>query len=63
MKNMKTVSFSSLLVILLVCEHSVAFDNEELEIFDLVDLIDKNFYTAMGISQVRIRGKNIYNSE
>lgn len=30
------------------------WDNEELEIFDLVEEINKNFYEFMGISQVRI---------
>lgn len=49
---MKILLFSLLLVILQSCGPTAAFDQEELEIFDLVELIDKNFYTVMGINQV-----------
>lgn len=31
------------------------WDNEDYEIFDLVELINQNFYTLMGITQVRNR--------
>lgn len=32
-----------------------AWDNEDYEIFDLVELINQNFYTLLGITQVRNR--------
>lgn len=32
---------------------SYAWDNDDLEIFDLVEEIDKNFYEVLGIQQVK----------
>lgn len=44
----------SVLLLLAGSFHSTfAWDNDELEIFDLVELINLNFYKLMGINQVR----------
>lgn len=32
---------------------TAAWDTEELEIFDLVEEINENFYTVLGVQQVR----------
>lgn len=42
----------TLLVALSICVAPArAWDNDDLEIFDLVELVNQNFYTLMGISQ------------
>lgn len=43
------------LLLLSVLAPATAWDNDDLEIFDLVELINKNFYEQMGLKQVRIR--------
>lgn len=40
------------LVFLSLAGSSVAWDTEEMEIFDLVEEINENFYTALGVQQV-----------
>lgn len=43
------------IIILLICGLSIsslAWDTEELEIFDLVEAINTNFYNFMSLSQV-----------
>lgn len=43
------------LLLLSVLAPATAWDNDDLEIFDLVELINKNFYEQMGLKPVRIR--------
>ena len=50
---MKIVFFSIFLLFANSFQPATAWDNDDLEIFDLVELINQNFYTLMGISQVR----------
>lgn len=40
------------IVMVISCTMVHGWDTEELEIFDLVEEINKNFYEFMGISQV-----------
>ena len=47
----------SLLLLCMSFGSVAAWDNDDLEIFDLVELINQNFYKFMGIQQVR-RGKH-----
>lgn len=52
---MKLVILSILVVLVSLCQPSVAYDQEDYEIFDLVELIGlkKNFYTdVLGIKEV-----------
>lgn len=52
--NTKMKLFVVLLVALTISSTEVyGWDTEELEIFDLVEEINKNFYNFMGIAQVR----------
>lgn len=57
---MKLVIWS--LLFLTVCNPraALAWDNDDLEIFDLVELIDQNFYKMMGINEVRNWYVDIY---
>lgn len=48
---MKIFYFTFLLVSLVFIESSHAWDNDDLEIFDLVELVNQNFYTMLGINQ------------
>ena len=41
-------------VILSQITSSRCWDNEELELFDLVEEVNQNFYEVMGVDQVRI---------
>ena len=43
-----------LILICTLCMSVRAWDTDELEIFDLVEEINKNFYDFMGITQVSI---------
>lgn len=47
----KVIYFIIVILFVLISE-SCAWDNEELEIFDVVEEVNKNFYELMGISQV-----------
>ena len=38
---------------------SQAWDQEELEMFDLVEEVNENFYTVLGVPQVREYGYNV----
>lgn len=48
---MKLATFAYV-VLVVSCTTVHGWDTEELEIFDLVEEINKNFYEFMGISQV-----------
>lgn len=50
---MKLVIASTIVLLLSCFSPATAWDNDDLEIFDLVELVNKNFYELMGISQVR----------
>ena len=53
---MKLPTFKNLLelsVICLIISPNSAWDNGELEMFDLVEEVNENFYTVMGVDQVR----------
>jgi hypothetical protein len=50
---MKLVIASTIFLVLSCSSPASAWDNDDLEIFDLVELVNKNFYELMGISQVR----------
>jgi DnaJ family protein C protein 1 len=41
-----------LLVVFLLLEAVHCWDNEELEIFDLVEEVNTNFYTLLGVPEV-----------
>lgn len=43
------------LMLLSVLAPATAWDNDDLEIFDLVELINKNFYEELGLKQVSFR--------
>lgn len=49
---MKLVFLSVFLLLASSFPSSSAWDNEDLEVFDLVELINQNFYELMGIKQV-----------
>lgn len=36
-----------------ICKLSSAWDNEELEVFDVVEEVNQNFYELLGVEQVR----------
>ena len=44
----------SVLVFFNLCDISSAWDTDELEVFDVVEEVNQNFYELMGISQVNI---------
>lgn len=52
---MKLVLPITILLVFVSFNGVSAWDNEDYEIFDLVELINQNFYTLMGITQVRNR--------
>lgn len=52
-KIMKVVTWSVVLLTLCSLRSAFAWDNDDLEIFDLVELINLNFYKLMGINEVR----------
>lgn len=37
----------------LIC-HASAWDDDDLEVFDVVEEVNQNFYELMGVAQVRI---------
>ena len=44
-----------LLLVLSCCAgHAAAWDNEELEVFDVVEEVNQNFYELLGVPQVRV---------
>lgn len=45
--------YALVLFLAVLCLDVHAWDTEELEIFDLVEEINRNFYEFMGIAQVR----------
>jgi DnaJ homolog subfamily C member 1 len=47
----RIVLFCTILLILSNVKFISAWDNDDLEIFDLVELVNQNFYTLMGINQ------------
>lgn len=47
---MKTATLAILIYLTINC--ASAWDTEELEIFDLVEEINQNFYTVLGVQQV-----------
>jgi hypothetical protein len=50
-----------LLLFFLSLDAVQCWDNEELEIFDLVEEVNTNFYTLLGVSEVNVKiilGKN-----
>lgn len=47
---MRTATFAILLYLSIHC--ASAWDTEELEIFDLVEEINQNFYNVLGVQQV-----------
>lgn len=50
---MKSIRFLGLLALFVVSVDNVsAWDQEELEIFDLVEEINQNFYTVLKVEQV-----------
>lgn len=49
---MKILLLNVFLIFMLNLQHVKAWDNDDLEIFDLVEQIDQNFYTLMGINPV-----------
>lgn len=51
---MKLVFLPTLLLLIASFNSASAWDNDDLEIFDLVELINDNFYKVMGIQQVFI---------
>jgi len=40
-----------ILQFLSICELSTAWDNEDLEVFDVVEEVNQNFYELLGIEQ------------
>lgn len=48
---MKVFCLAFLLISLASIKPAHAWDNDDLEIFDLVELVNQNFYTMLGISQ------------
>lgn len=58
---MKVVFLSTLLLLICSFNSAAAWDNDDLEIFDLVELINLNFYKFMGIQQVCYVDVKIFN--
>lgn len=44
----------TVLQLLDICNLSFAWDNEELEVFDVVEEVNQNFYALLGVPQVII---------
>lgn len=44
----------SLLLLLSICKHTFAWDNEELEVFDVVEEVNQNFYELLGVPRVNM---------
>lgn len=42
----------TVLLLLDVCKLSLAWDNDELEVFDVVEEVNQNFYNLLGVPQV-----------
>lgn len=58
------VAFSSAFLLLAVClfesfKEALCWDNDELELFDLVEEINENFYTLLGIEEVTARARAV----
>lgn len=48
------MGMSHILLISLYISNSLAFDSEQLEVFDVVDEVKENFYDLLNISKVCI---------
>lgn len=48
---MKVVTISLLIITCYLISPAKAWDSEDLEVFDVVDAVNQNFYTLMGINQ------------
>ncbi len=48
---MKVLFSAFLILFLALVKPSIAWDNDDLEIFDLVELVNKNFYSVLGINE------------
>lgn len=42
----------SVLQFLNICKESIAWDNEELEVFDVVEEVNQNFYELLNVPKV-----------
>lgn len=51
--NMRTATLAILIYLSIHCVY--AWDTDELEIFDLVEEINQNFYNVLGVQQVRLK--------
>jgi len=49
---MELLSCYFLLLLMLTPQHSLCWDSAEMEVFDVVEEVNTNFYELMGISQV-----------
>lgn len=47
----------SALLLLSICKQTFAWDTEELEVFDVVEEVNQNFYELLGVPQVNIPKK------
>ena len=47
---------SSVTLVLLFIHYGRCWDNEELELFDLVEEVNRNFYEVLGVEQVKLMG-------
>ena len=46
------IRLRKLFLILLISSTAVSWDNEEMELFDLVEEINRNFYEVLNVEQV-----------
>ena len=46
--------FAKCIVLLFLTANVVSWESEDLELFDIVEEVNKNFYDVMGVSQVKV---------
>ena len=47
--------FTWVFITLVTISYVYGWDNEELELFDLVEEINENFYEVLGVAKVRLK--------
>ena len=49
----------SVIVLLFLIPAALAWDNEEMDLFDLVEEVNKNFYEVMGLEQATATSRDV----
>ena len=56
---MRACSVFSLTVLLFLSPAALAWDSDEMDLFDLVEEVNKNFYEVMGLDQASTTTKDV----